>query len=403
MLRLFLSMALGVLSLLPAAVRAEDRPITILISIDGFRPDYLDRGITPRLSRLRTEGVFAPMRPSFPTKTFPNHETIVTGLRPDHHGIVGNSMIDPVRPGQMFSLGDPKQALDPFWWEGAEPIWITAEKQGVRTATAFWPGSEVLIHGARPQDWLRFDQNIANVQRVNTVLDWMRRPVAIRPRLVTLYFDTVDTIGHRFGIDSAEVNAAIADVDARIGELADGLVEMGITANIVIVSDHGMAPQNEARTIQLDTLIDRASYIAVETGPYAAIEPVTGTDNRVADALLKPHDHMTCQRKEDMPKRLHYGQNVRVAAIICLAEAGWSILSGIPQYPVKGGNHGWDNMMPEMNALFLAVGPSIVRGKVIPIFDNVDVYDLVAALAGVKPHVNDGTPHLVKDTSPHPK
>ena len=387
----------------PFAASAADRPVTLLISIDGFRPDYLDRGITPRLSRMKADGVFAPMRPSFPTKTFPNHNTLVTGLRPDHHGIVGNSMIDPVRPGQMFSLGDPKQALDPFWWEGAEPIWITAEKQGVRTATAFWPGSEVLIHGARPRDWLRFDQNIGNVQRVNTVLDWMRRPVAIRPWLVTLYFDTVDTMGHRFGIDSAEVNAAIADVDARVGELADGLAEMGIAANIVIVSDHGMAPQDEARTIQLDTLIDRASYIAVETGPYAAIEPVTGTDNRVADALLKPHAHMSCQRKEDLPKRLFYGQNVRVAAIVCLAEPGWSILSGIPMYPVTGANHGWDNAWPEMNALFLATGPAIAQGKVLPIFDNVDVYTLVAALAGVKPLANDGTPHLVNDTNPHPK
>ena len=393
----FLLAAIGLA--MPALASVEDRPVTILISIDGFRPDYLDRSITPRLSKLKADGVFAPMRPSFPTKTFPNHYTLVTGLRPDHHGIVGNNMIDPVRPGQMFSLSDPKQSLDPFWWDGAEPIWITAEKQGIRAATAFWPGSEVINHETRPEDWLRFDQNISNIQRVNTVLDWMRRPAAIRPGLVTLYFDTVDTKGHRFGVDSAEVNAAIADVDARIGEMLDGMSALGIAANIVIVSDHGMAAQDETRTIQLDKLIDRASYIAVETGPYAAIEPVTGTDNRVADALLKPQEHMTCQRKEDLPKRLRYGQNVRVAAIICLAEPGWSILSGIPQYPVKGANHGWDNLMPEMNALFLAAGPAIAHGKVLPIFDNVDVYDLVASLAGIKPLANDGSPHLVTETS----
>ena len=398
MIRIATFFALLLVAALPAQLRAQERPVTLLISIDGFRPDYLDRGITPRLSKLKAEGVFAPMRPSFPTKTFPNHNTLVTGLRPDHHGIVGNSMIDPARPGQMFSLGDAKQALDPFWWEGAEQIWLTAEKQGVRTATAFWPGSEVANHNARPQDWLRFDQNISGVQRVNTVLDWLRRPSAIRPRFVTAYFDTVDMAGHRFGIASAEVNAAIAEVDARIAEIVDGLAAMNVPANIVIVSDHGMAAIDEARAIQLDTLIDRASYIAVETGPYAAIEPVTGTDNRVADALLKRHDHMICQRKEDMPKRLHYGQNARVAAIICLAEPGWSILSGVPLYPVKGANHGWDNIMPDMNALFLATGPAIARGKVLPIFDNVDVYELLAALAGIKPLANDGNPHLVADT-----
>lgn len=399
MIRIAALIALFLTAMVPVASAAQDRPVTLLVSIDGFRPDYLDRGLTPRLAKLRDSGVFAPMRPSFPTKTFPNHNSIVTGLRPDHHGIVGNSMIDPTRPGQMFSLGDPKQALDPFWWEGAEPIWISAERQGMRTATAFWPGSEVSYHGLRPQDWLRYDQNISNTQRVDTVLDWMRRPTGTRPRLVTLYFDTVDNQGHRFGLDSAELNAAIADVDTRIGALIDGLAAMDIPANLVIVSDHGMAPQAEARTIQLDTIIDRASYIAVETGPYAAIEPVSGTDDRVAEALLKPHEHMVCQRKEDLPKRLHYGQNVRIAALVCLAEPGWSILSGIPQYPVQGGNHGWDNAMPEMNALFLAAGPSIARGKTLPIFDNIDVYSLVASLAGVTPLANDGSPHLLADTA----
>jgi predicted AlkP superfamily pyrophosphatase or phosphodiesterase len=384
---------------MPVLASPPDRPVTILISIDGFRPDYLDRGITPRLSRAKAEGVFARMRPSFPTKTFPNHYTLVTGLRPDRHGIVANNMIDPARPGQMFSLSDPKQSLDPFWWEGAEPVWTTAEKQGIRTATAFWPGSEVINHGVRPQDWLRFDQNVTNVQRVNTVLDWMRRPTAIRPVLVTLYFDTVDTKGHRFGTDSVEVNAAISEVDTRIGELADGLAAMGIAANIVIVSDHGMAAQDEKRTIQLETLIDKASYVAVETGPYAAIEPVTGTDNRVPDALLKPHEHMTCQRKEDLPKRLHYGSNARVAAILCLAEPGWSILSGTPMYPLSGANHGWDNQAPDMNALFLGFGPAFARAKELPIFDNVDIYALVTSLAGVKPLANDGSAHLVTETS----
>jgi len=175
----FLLAAIGLA--MPALASVEDRPVTILISIDGFRPDYLDRSITPRLSKLKADGVFAPMRPSFPTKTFPNHYTLVTGLRPDHHGIVGNNMIDPVRPGQMFSLSDPKQSLDPFWWDGAEPIWITAEKQGIRAATAFWPGSEVINHETRPEDWLRFDQNISNIRsltgcgdRRRSVLDWSR-------------------------------------------------------------------------------------------------------------------------------------------------------------------------------------------------------------------------------------
>lgn len=382
---------------LPAAAQQAERPSTILISIDGMRPDYLDRGLTPNLNALKARGVAAAMRPSFPTKTFPNHYTIVTGKRPDRSGIVGNSMIDPRRPGQIFSMGDAKQALDPFWWNESEPLWITAEKAGIRSATMFWPGSEVASgDGAagptlRPRDWMRFDQNIGNEQRVNTVLDWMRRPADIRPQLITMYFDTVDTAGHRFGPGrSPELDAAITEVDARIGELVAGLAAMGREANIVITADHGMAQTAEDRVIQLDDLIDSASYIAVEMGPYGAIEPVTGTDTRVHDALLKPHDHMQCYRKEDLPARLHYGKNPRVAAIICLAAPGWTILSGPPRYPVTGGAHGYDNADPDMLALFMAFGPSIKPTSGLPVFDNVDVYPLVARLAGFDPLPSDG-------------
>lgn len=371
--------------LLPAGLAAKEtaRPVTVLVGIDGFRSDYLDRGVTPRLAALAAEGATGPMRPSFPTKTFPNHYALVTGKRPDRNGIVGNSMIDPRRPGVMFSLGNATQALDPFWWSEAEPIWIAAERAGLRTATMFWPGSEVAFDGTRPADWLRYDKNVTNVQRVGTLLDWLRRPAAIRPAFATIYFDTVDTIGHEFGPDSAEVNAALAEVDARIGELVDGAAKLGVPLNLVIVADHGMRATDEARVIQLDDLIDRASYIPVETGPYAAIEPVTGTDDRVAKALLVPHEHMTCTRKEDLPERLHWGRNPRVAAIICIAEAGWTILSGAPMYPVRGGAHGYDNADPEMLAIFIARGPAFAKAAKLEVFDNVAVTALLRAALGL--------------------
>lgn len=382
-MRLILLIAALVLTPFAAEAKEAQRPVTVLVSIDGFRTDYIDRGITPRLAALAKDGATGPMRPSFPTKTFPNHYALVTGKRPDRNGISGNSMIDPRRPGVMFSLGNATQALDPFWWGEAEPVWITAERAGIRTATMFWPGSEVAYGTTRPADWLRYDQNVGNVQRVNTLLDWLRRPAAIRPAFATIYFDTVDTAGHRFGPDSAEVNAALAEVDTRIGELVDGAAKLGVTLNLVIVADHGMRATDDARVIQLDTLIDRPSYIAVETGPYAAIEPVTGTDDRVAAALLVPHEHMTCTRKEDLPARLHWGTNPRVAAIICIAEAGWTILSGPPLYPVKGGAHGYDNADPEMLALFIARGPTFAKGAKLEVFDNVAVAALLRAALGL--------------------
>ena len=382
---------------LPFAVQAQEdtrKPVTILISIDGFRADYLDRGITPHLSRLAAEGAHGKLRPSFPTKTFPNHYAMVTGKRPDTNGIVGNNMIDPRRPDVTFSLGDPKQSLDPFWWDEAEPAWITADKAGVRSATMFWPGSEVAIHEKRPPDWLRYDRHVGYAQRVNTILDWMRRPSDIRPAFVTLYFEAVDDAGHRFGPDSAEVNAAITEVDKRIGDLTAGLAAIGQPARLLVVADHGMRAIDESRVIQLADLVDLPSIIAVETGPYAAIEPAAGTDNRVYDALLKPHDHMNCNRREELPERLHYGRNPRVAAIICIAEPGWSIIAGTPSWPVKGGAHGYDNQDPQMLALFVASGTGL-KGDVGTI-DNIEVYPLLMLLLGVAPLPGDATGELAK-------
>lgn len=392
----FLSLLIALL--LPITVQAqggdERKAVTILISIDGFRADYLDRGITPNLSQLAAEGAGGKLRPSFPTKTFPNHYTMVTGKRPDTNGIVGNNMIDPRRPDVRFSLGDPKQSLDPFWWDEAEPAWITAGKAGVRSATMFWPGSEVAIRESRPPDWLRYDADITYAQRVNTILDWMRRPADIRPAFVTLYFEAVDDAGHKFGPDSAEVNAAISEVDKRIGDLVSGLATLGQSAQIVVVADHGMRAIDASRVIQLADLIDLASIVAVETGPYAAIEPAAGTDDRVYKALLKPHDHMTCSRREDLPKHLHYGQNPRVAAIICIAQPGWSIIAGTPTWPVKGGAHGYDNQDPEMLALFVASGTGL-KGDV-GIVDNIEVYPLLMRLIGVAPLPSDATGELAR-------
>ncbi|MFV0623741.1 ectonucleotide pyrophosphatase/phosphodiesterase [Sphingomonas sp. ac-8] len=381
----------------PAAVAApsEDRaPVTILVSIDGFRPDYLGRGVTPVLSRLAATGVTGPMRPSFPSKTFPNHWTLVTGVRPDRHGIVANRMENPADPADVFTMATD----DPTWWNGAEPIWVAAERAGIRTATQFWPGSNVAIGGTRaaewphalsggtrPSDWQQYNEAIGPTQRVNGVLDWLRRPAAIRPRLLTLYFEAVDTAGHRFGPASPQVDEAIAGVDASVGALVDGLAALGQPANLVIVADHGMAATSSTRVVALDTLADPARYHVVEAGPYASLTPLPGQTAAVEKALLGHHDHMQCWRKGEIPARFHYGRNPRVPAILCLAETGWQVLATAPKAAQSGGNHGFDNMAPEMAALFVANGPAFARGRTIPAFDNVDVYPLLRDLIGLPP------------------
>jgi predicted AlkP superfamily pyrophosphatase or phosphodiesterase len=373
-----------------AAAPVEARePVTLLVSIDGFRADYLDRGITPNLSALAARGARAAMRPSFPSKTFPNHYTIVTGLRPDRNGIVDNVMEDPRRPGVTFTMGNAAQALDPFWWDEAEPIWATAERAGIRTATLFWPGSEVAHGGIRPSTWQRFDENITGAQRVEAVMDWMRRPAAIRPRFATLYFDAVDTAGHQFGPDGAETNRAIAETDARIGELVAGLAALGQPANIVIVADHGMAATSAERVVPIASLVDPAKVRIVSDGAHAALQPLPGEEEALAAALLRPRDHVQCWRRGAIPERLHYGANPRVPAFVCVAEPGW-LLTRPDREAMFGGAHGYDPQAEEMLALFVAAGPAFRSGSRLPTFDNVHVYPLLAQLIGIAPRPSDG-------------
>ncbi len=390
------------------APAAEQRaPVTILVSIDGFRSDYLDRGVTPNLSRLAAGGVTGIMHPSFPSKTFPNHWTLVTGMYPDHHGITANKMEDAARPKEVFTM----QSDDPFWWNEAMPIWVDAEKAGIRTGTEFWPGSNVAVGGVRadkwpykieggtrPSDWAQFSQVITGEQRVNGILDWVRRPAAIRPMLLTLYFDTVDTAGHTYGPDDQRTTDAVADVDKRIGELVAGLAELGQPANLVIVADHGMAATSGEKTLGILGGLAEEDYHLVEAGPYLSLTPAPGKEAKVEKALLGKHNHYECWRKSEIPARFHYGTNPRIPAILCLAETGWQVSDKPGKAGDKGGNHGFDNLSPEMNALFVANGPAFRAGTKVQPFTNVDIYPLLRDLIGLpaKPGV-DGTDAPFRD------
>ena len=378
-------------SVASTAAAAEFRqPVTILISIDGFRDDYLRRGVSPTLSQLAVSGVTGVMHPSFPSKTFPNHWTLVTGLRPDRHGIVGNRMESPERK-DVFTMATD----DPWWWSAAPPIWVDAENAGIRSAAMFWPGANVSVgevkgdsdkqsvQGTRPSDWVPFNKAVSDTQRVNAVLDWLRRPGQIRPKFVTLYFDEVDSAGHDHGPDSSQTNQAVARVDGAIGMLLAGLKALGQPANLVIVADHGMAATSSERAIALDALVDPTLYHLIETGTFASIAPLPGSAAEVERVLLAAHEHMQCWRKADIPARFHYGSNSRIPPILCLAEPGWLVQASAPRKSSTGGNHGYDNLAPEMNALFVANGPAFAAGRMLQDFDNVDVYPLLRKLLGL--------------------
>lgn len=373
----------------PPAPQTAGRPVTILISIDAFRPDYLDRGVTPTLSALAAGGARASMRPSFPSKTFPNHYTLVTGLRPDRNGIVENNMVDPAIPGVTFAMSNHAAVVDERWWDEATPIWVSAERAGIRTGTMFWPGSEAAIHGVRPSYWRPFDQAVTAEARVDQVLAWLDLPADRRPGLITLYFDEVDTAGHHFGPQSAQVNAAAAHVDSAIARLEAGLKARGLAANQVIVADHGMAPVSPDRVIYADDLLPKDAGRALGMGAFMTYYPAAGREAEVERDLIKPWPHMQCWRKADIPARLHYGHNPRVAPIFCLPQTGWQI-STHAFHSTEKGAHGYDNASPEMAAVFIANGPAFRPGARPASFDNVDVYPLLAHVLGVRPEANDG-------------
>jgi predicted AlkP superfamily pyrophosphatase or phosphodiesterase len=392
------ALALGACSSAPApkssASSAAVDPL-ILISFDGFRADYLDRHLTPTLEALAADGVRAQaMKPSFPTLTFPNHYTLVTGLYPDHHGIVNNRMTDPAS-GARFVYNDPKTTADPAWWNG-EPLWVSVEKQGRHAGTMFWPGSDVAIGGVRPSHWMPFDGKMTPDQRVDQLLQWIDLPAAQRPIFYTLYFEQVDHAGHDQGPDSDEVDHALRDVDAALARLVDGLKQRHLfeRTNLVIVADHGMTATSHDRVIYLDDLIALDDVDVVNYGILAGINPAAGHDSAAAEAtLLSARAAMHCWRKSQVPARLHYGTHARVPALLCLADDGWVITSHAQEATRKHfslGEHGYDNDDPAMRALFVAHGPAFEHGLVVPEFDNVDVYPLLTHLLDIRPQPNDG-------------
>ncbi|MBI2683576.1 MAG: alkaline phosphatase family protein [Acidobacteriales bacterium] len=369
------------------------KPTLLLVSIDGFRADYLDRGITPNLSRLAKSGVRAKwMTPAFPSKTFPNHYTIVTGLYPEHHGIVGNDVWDPDFQAK-FTYNKP-MAIESRWWWG-EPIWNTAERQGMKAGSMFWPGSDAEIGGLRPSEWRTYEHKMPPEDRVAVILSWLDKPVKDRPRMLTLYFSDVDSAGHDYGPDSPELTAAVWKIDRMIGLLQAGFRQRGIEGqvNVIVVSDHGMIPTPADQKIFLEDIVDPASLRVVTWGQLLSVEALDG-NNEALYQKLRRIPHATAYRKGEMPARFHYSEGRRIPPVLVLADGGWEITTRkrlADRTMVEVASHGYDNELPQMRALFVAAGPAFRPGRTIPGFPNVDVYPLLCRILGLEPAKNDGS------------
>ena len=375
--------------------RAAARPLPVLlIGIDGFRPDYLQFPEAQTLRRLAEQGGRAEaMQPAYPSLTFPNHYTLVTGLHPDRHGILNNTMRDPELG--LFAMHLRTAVADGRWW-GGEPVWITARRHGLRTATLFWPGSEANVQGQHPDDWLPYDAGLASAARVRQVLDWLNRPESTRPDVMTLYVAQVDTVGHDHGPDAPALRRAVRSVDTAIAALIEGIEASPWAGrvNLVLVADHGMTAIDESRPILLDELLDPRSFELISFGASAGIEPRRGRRAEVEAALLREHPHMRCFRPQDFPQEWQFGSHPRVPRITCQAEPPHVIATrralNLPGRTPKRGGHGYDPTLPEMQALFVGYGPAFRPGSSVPRVHAVDVYALLCRLLGIEPAEHQG-------------
>ncbi len=372
----------------------EKKPYVILISIDGYRFDYNRLFSPPNLLQVAREGVAAEsLRPSYPSKTFPNHYTLVTGLYPEHHGIVSNEFFDPAR-GEGYSLTDRKSSEDGSWYFG-EPLWITAQKQGMLTASYFWVGSEADIQGIHPNYYFRYDDKVSYDARVDQAISWLKLSSARRPHFITLYFERVDQAAHKHGVMSAEVKDAVKEIDRAIGRLRAGVAQTGLSVNIVIVSDHGMQDLDPKKVSYLDDLpwakFVLSKFQVVGRGPQMLLYLNPGENPSLIDEaqkLIKRGAKGYQVYKRDEMEHFHYRATPRVGDLIIVPDAPYSVGLRATPPAITGANHGWDAYRNKnMHGIFYAVGPQVAEKGHLGVVDNIDVYPLVLRLLDLKQRV----------------
>jgi alkaline phosphatase D len=377
----------------PNNAAQQAKRYVVLVSLDGFRYDYATKYGAKNLLAMATRGASAPegMIPSYPSVTFPNHYSIVTGLYPEHHGIVANTFYDPARK-ENYSYTNPKSTGDGSWYAGV-PLWVLAEQQGMRAACIFWPTSDADIQGKRPSYYLApYDDKYPDEKRIEQVLLWLQLPPEKRPHLIALYYPNTDHAGHTYGPDAPETGEAVRRVDEMMGKLSDGIAASGLPVDLIIVADHGMETLKGA-WVHLDQWADLSQFET--SGPllYAKSE---ADAQKAYQSLLGASDTFKVYRRAQVPAYLHFDSNAREGDPVIVPTGPYPIearnpnASGGEKAPPRGG-HGYDpRQMPSMKAIFYAVGPDIGAGVTVPSFDNVDLYPVIAEILGLKIGAIDG-------------
>lgn len=378
-------------------VPKEERYVVVL-SLDGFRDDYQTKAHTPNLDQMDKDGLSGSFRPCYPSLTFPNHYSMATGLHPDHHGIVANEFWD--ERGKHYRLSDRSAVEDPVFYYG-EPLWNTAKRQGLRTASFYWVGSETAINGSQPDRWKKFDSKVPYVDRADTVLSWLSLPKAERPHLIMWYLEEPDHTGHTYSPDAPETAKMIEEVDSVVGYFRKGLAKLPHSSKVdfILVSDHGMARFDKSRIINFSDYLPLDSFEHVSTGPLTHLYPKPGYTDKAIE-ILKTIEGIKVYRKGELPKRFYYGTSPRIGEIVVVPEVGITTFfrpNGVDKTKVLAAGHGFDNQYPEMLALFKAVGPHFSAGNIaVDPVPNITLYPLVCRLLGIKPAKHDANEALAK-------
>ena len=389
----------------PNSAWAQSQHYVVLVSLDGFRWDYAKRDNAAHLLALARRGVWAPegMLPSYPSLTFPNHFTIVTGLYPEHTGLVANNFLDPVS-GARYSFTDPQAKADSSWYAGV-PLWSLAESQGMRTASLFWVGAEAKIAGFLPSWYAHYDAKNeptpeSQLARIDDTVALLRLPAAERPHFIAIYYSEPDHEGHEFGPDAPQTRAAELKMDAIVRKLEAALKATHLPIDLVVVSDHGMI-KSEGDWIDLDQFTDLTGFDTVGSLLYGKTEDDRA---RVYNQLKRASSQFVVYRLKNVPANLNYNQNPREGDPVIVATGPYAIRAHAPaagqtSKPPTIGMHGFDpHLIPEMKASFFAAGPDLVAGKTVEPFENVNLYPWLAHMLGLHAPKSDGSLNILSGT-----
>ena len=381
---------------------AQSQPYVILISFDAFRWDYSNRNITPNIESLIKNGVKAQsLKPVFPSKTFPNHISIITGMYPEHHGIIFNDFYNTFT-GSHYKLSDSVEVRNSHWYKG-EAFWETAKHQGIISASYFWPASDINSEYRRPNYYHHYVHSLPYTQRVKGVIEWLKLPYNHRPHFISMYFELTDDVGHKYGPNSPQIDTAIASLDSTLGNLLSSLrdIKMMDSVNIILVSDHGLTNISGDRVVNIEEMLNEYDVDYSNSGPVMMIQPKQSDLEEVYSLLKKNENHYKVYKKKDIPGYYHFSENPFIYKLLVIADIGWSVIinKNLKWYKPgsTGGNHGYDNNTLDMQGTFIASGPQFKKDYKTGTINCLDIYPLLCKIFSVFPNPNiDGKLDRIK-------